>query len=182
MRVSELGNRYAKALFSLATENKTQEKVFSDLRALEQIFVQDQEAFEYLNSATVRPEEKQLVVKKAVAGSGICGEVENVLDLIAKRNRFGIFSELTAAFQSQIDSANGVARGVVRSASLLGPDERKRIEGMVETVLKKKIIMTYKVDVHLIGGLVAQVGSFTFDDTLDSHLRKIHEDLKRRTV
>jgi F-type H+-transporting ATPase subunit delta len=182
VRVSELGNRYAKALFSLATENKTQEKVFSDLRALEQVFVQDQEAFQYLNSVTVRPEEKQKVVQKAIAGSGLSTEVTNLLELISKRNRFAIFSELTEAFQTQIDNANGVARGSVRSASVLGPDERQRIEGMVETVLKKKIIMTYKVDPNLIGGLVAQVGSFTFDDTLDSHLRKIHEDLKRRTV
>ncbi len=182
MRVSELGNRYAKALFALATENKTQEKVFSDLRVLEKVFVDDKENFAYLTSATIRPEEKQKVLKNAVAKSGISPEVENMLDLIASRNRLAIFSELTHAFQAQIDNANGVARGLVRSASVLGPDERKQIEAKVETAIKKKVIMTYKVDAALIGGLVAQVGSYTFDDTLDSHLRKIHDDLNRRTV
>lgn len=182
MRASEIGKRYAKALFALATENNTQEKVFSDLRSLEQIFAHDSEIFNYLSSATVRPEEKQKVVKKAVEKSGISPEVENMLDLIAKRNRFVAFSELTEAFQTQIDTANAVARGLVRSAYVLGPEERTRIESMVERVLKKKVIMVYKVDPNLIGGLVAQVGSFTFDDTLDAHLRTIHEDLKRRTV
>src|SRR5258708_37668214 len=102
MRSAEIGKRYAKALFSLATENKTQEKVFSDLRALEQIFSHDSEVFNYLNSATVRPEEKQRVVKTAITGAGLSPEIENMLDLIAKRNRFVAFSELTEAFQSQI--------------------------------------------------------------------------------
>lgn len=182
MRVSELGNRYAKALFDLATENKTQEKVFSDLRVLEKVIVEDKEIFAYLTSATVRPEDKQKVIKKAVANSGLNADVENMLDLIASRGRLSIFSELTHAFQAQIDSANGVARGVVRSASILGPDERKQIESKVETAIKKKVIMTYKVDADLIGGLVAQVGSFTFDDSIEAHLRKIHDDLNRRTV
>ncbi len=182
MRVSELGNRYAKALFALAAENKSLEKVFSDLRVLEKVIVENKECFAYLTSATVRPEDKQKVLKAAVAKSGISPEVESMLDLIAGRNRLAIFSELTQAFQAQIDAANGVARGVVRSASALGPNERLQIETKVEGVLKKKVIMTYKVDASLIGGLVAQVGSFTFDDTLDSHLRKIHDDLNRRTV
>ncbi len=182
MRISDIGNRYAKALFALATENKTQEKVFSDLRTLEQVIVEDKESFAYLTSATVRPEDKQRVLKAAVAKSGISQEVESLLDLIAGRNRLAIFSELTHAFQAQIDNANGVARGLVRSASTLGPEERKQIETKVENAIKKKVIMTYKVDAGLIGGLVAQVGSYTFDDTLDSHLRKIHDDLNRRTV
>ena len=182
MRTSDLANRYAKALFALATENKSQEKVFADLRALEQVLVYDKECFAYLCSATVRPEEKQRVLKTAVAKSGISSEVESLLDLIAGRNRLQIFSELTQAFQAQIDSANGVARGLVRSASVLGPNERKQIETKVESALNKKVIMTYKVDASLIGGLVAQVGSFTFDDSLNAHLRQIHDDLNRRTV
>ena len=139
MRVSELGNRYAKALFALATENKTEEKVFSDLRVLEKVIVDDKEAFAFLTSATIRPEDKQKVVKAAVAKSGISTEVENMLDLIAGRNRLSIFSELTQAFQAQIDNANGVARGLVRSASVLGPEERKQIEAKVEAAIKKKV-------------------------------------------
>ncbi len=182
MRVSELGNRYAKALFDLATENKTQEKVFSDLRVLEKVIVEDKDVYAYLTSAIIRPEDKQKVIKTAVANSGLSTEVENMLDLIASRNRLSIFAELTHAFQAQIDSTNGVARGVVRSASVLGPEERKQIESKVETAIKKKVILTYKVDATLIGGLVAQVGSFTFDDSIDAHLRKIHDDLNRRTV
>ena len=38
MRSSELAKKYAKALFELAVDNRSQEKVFSDLRALSEIF------------------------------------------------------------------------------------------------------------------------------------------------
>ena len=60
--------------------------------------------------------------------------------------------------------------------------QRQQIEATVEKVLKKKVIMTYKVDPSVIGGLVAQAGSYTFDDSLNSHLQRLNDELKRRAL
>ena len=102
--------------------------------------------------------------------------------LIADNGRFGVFQELVGAFQAEADAANNVCRGTVRSATVLGQGERQRVEETVEKVLKKKVIMTYKVDPSVIGGLVAQVGSYTCDDSISAHLQRMNEELKRRTV
>ncbi|MFZ4405339.1 MAG: F0F1 ATP synthase subunit delta, partial [Pseudobdellovibrionaceae bacterium] len=44
--------------------------------------------------------------------------------------------------------------------------------------LNKKIILTSQKDPSLLGGLVAQVGGWTFDDSLKAHLSKLEEILK----
>ncbi|MES2855080.1 MAG: ATP synthase F1 subunit delta, partial [Bdellovibrionota bacterium] len=122
------------------------------------------------------------VLEAAVANKNVNKEVYDLILLLAKKGRFSIFSEVVHAFQDEIDASNGVARGTVRSATALGQPERQRLEETVERVLKKKVILTYKVDPTVIGGLVAQVGSHTFDDSISSHLRRMNEELKRRTV
>ena len=67
----------------------------------------------------------------------------------------------------------------MRSATVLAPEERKQIETLVSRATKKQVILSYKEDPSLVGGLVAEVGSFTFDDSLISHLKRINEQLTR---
>jgi len=73
-----------------------------------------------------------------------------------------------------------VTRGTVKSASVLPPESRSRIEKRVSEVTGKKVILTYTQDATVIGGLIAEVGGYLFDDTLKSHLQRIKDDLNRR--
>lgn len=182
MRVSELAGRYAKAIFELAAETKTQDKVISDLRELEQIFTKDADVEAFLASPLIKADERAAVLQKALENKGIGKEAFDLVLLLARKDRLVLFADIVRAFEAESDTANNVCRGVVRSSVALGQAERQRIEDTVERVLNKKVIMTYKVDPSVIGGLVAQVGSYTFDDSIASHLRRMNEELKRRTV
>lgn len=180
MKSSTLAKRYAKALFGLSTDGKTQDRVLSDLRALHASFGADGMVQTFFESPLVSGAQKEAAMKKALAGAGASSEVDQFLMLLAEKDRLGIFPDVVDAFQGEIDAANNVCRGVVRSTTTLGPSERTQIEKTVEGVLKKKVIMTYKVDPSVIGGLVAQVGSHTFDDSLSTHLKRMSEELKRK--
>lgn len=182
MRSSEVAKRYARALFELAVDNRSQEKVFNDLRALADAFSKDKETHEFLVSPIVAGPQKEAVLKKVLEGKGVSNEVVETTLLLARNERLGVFSDLVHAFETEMDASNGVIRGTVRSAAALSPEERQRIEHTVEKYLNKKVIMTYKVDPTVIGGLVAQVGSYTFDDSISTHLTRMNEELKRRTV
>ncbi len=182
MKSSTLAKRYAKALFALAMDNRTQDRVLEDLRALHTSFSADASIQGFFESPMVTGTQKAEVVKKAIADKGASAEVNQFLLLLAEKDRLGIFPDVVEAFQAEIDAANNVCRGFVRSTTALGPSERTQIEKTVEGVLKKKVIMTYKVDPSVIGGLVAQVGSHTFDDSLSTHLKRMSEELKRRSI
>lgn len=182
MKVSELAHRYARAIYELAVDNRNQDKVFEDLRALELAFSKDKETHDFLTNPLVDVKTRVTVVEKALANKAISKEAADLIMLLARRDRFGIFKELVTAYEQQADNANKVCRGTVRSAVVLGQDDRRRVEATVEKVLNKKVIMNYKVDPTVIGGLIAQVGSYTFDDTISTHLRRLNDELNRRTV
>ncbi len=182
MNVTELASRYAKSVYEVALENKTQDKVLADLRALDHAFSKEQDAADFLASPLIHIEDRLRAVEVALKGIGVASEIHQLLLLLVRNGRIRIFRHIVEAFEATIDESNGVSRGAVRSAYVLGPVERQQIETIVEKVLKKKVILTYKVDATVIGGLVAQVGSYTFDDSLDSHLHRMNEELKRRAL
>jgi F-type H+-transporting ATPase subunit delta len=176
-----LASRYARAIYALAKEKNEQDAVFNQMRALNEVFQNDKEVGGFLFSPLVRPSDKVAALEKLTADLSIGEPLKNFLLLLAKKGRLGVFNEIIAAFQQIADEAHGVTRGTVRSAAVLAPEERKRIETLVGRATKKQVILTYKEDPSLLGGLVAEVGSFTFDDSLISHLKRINEQLTRST-
>lgn len=179
MRNSILASRYARALYSLAKDNNEQDSIFDQMRVIEEAFRSDQAVVDFLKSPIVRPSNKVKALEAAFAKLSVRETLRHFILLLARKERLAIFGDVVVAYQSIADEAHGVTRGVVRSATLLGPDERKRIEELVSKATKKQVILTYKEDASLLGGLVAEVGSFTFDDSLTSHLNRINEQLTR---
>jgi F-type H+-transporting ATPase subunit delta len=178
--ISPISKRYAKAIFDLAVENRNQDRVLADLRSLNSAFALDPSIADFFSSPMVTPAKKTDALKKALAGKDVSTEVNNFMLLLAEKDRLAVFSDAVEAFQTEIDDANNVCRGVVRSMTALSPAERTQVEETVEGILKKKVIMSYKVDPSVIGGLVAQVGSHTFDDSLQTHMMRMTEELKRK--
>lgn len=180
MRVGTLAGRYAKALFSLAEEQKAAPKIFEEVRVLNEVLFGNSEWMAALSSQQISADQRVQILTKALENQEISSEVRNLLLLMAERGRLHLFPEVVASFQTQLDASMGVARGEVRSATPLSLEDREQLERMIHQVLGKETILTYRQDPKVIGGLVAQVGSYTFDDSLESHLRRLNEELKRR--
>lgn len=179
MRSALIASRYARALYNLAKEKNEQDSVYQQLRVIDDALSLEKDIMEFVHSPLVRPSQKEKVIEQLAAKVTLPETLKNFLLLLARKDRLAIFPEVMAAYQEISDEAHGVTRGVVRSAAVLPPEERKRIEELVGKATKKQVILTYKEDPSLLGGLVAEVGSFTFDDSLSSHLVRINEQLNR---
>ena len=179
MKNMNLASRYARALYNLTKESGQQEGAFAELRVINEAFQSDAEIMNFLSTPMIRPGDKIKAIEGLLAKIQVSEPVKNFVLLLARKSRLGIFGDVVTAFQHISDESHGVTRGQVRSATVLGPDDRKRIEELVGKATKKKVILTYKEDPSLLGGLVAEVGSFTFDDSLTSHLNRINEQLTR---
>lgn len=179
MRVSEVSKRYAKALYEISKKNKSNDRVFSEIRILNQVITSDKVIQEFISSPVVKAEQK-LNVLKAALSKGVSEELANTLFLLAQKKRLPMFSELASAFEEISDQDHGVTRGAVRSAAKLTPEARKQIEETVNKVTGKRVILNFSEDPKIIGGMVAQVGGWTFDDSIESHLTRLSEDLNRR--
>lgn len=179
MRNILLATRYAKAIYNLAKEKNEQDSVFAEMRVIDEAFWGDKEISDFIHTPMIRPSDKVDAMEKLLAKVKVSETLKNFLLLLTRKNRLAIFADVVSAYQTIADESHGVTRGTVRSAAVLSPEDRKRIEEIVSKATKKQVILTYKEDPSLLGGLVAEVGSYTFDDSLTSHLTRINEQLNR---
>jgi F-type H+-transporting ATPase subunit delta len=180
MNKAEIASRYANALFDIANEAGKRDHVFSEIRAVSKIYSSHKELQEFASSPLITPAEKQDLVNKIFVGKGLSEIVEKFLLLLTQKNRLSLFEEVVKSYQTKSDDSNQVTRGQVVSANVLSPEERTELEATVRKVTGKKVILSYEEKEDMIGGLVAKVGSYTFDDSLTSHLKRLQEDIKRR--
>lgn len=180
MSASQIGMRYADALYQLASEKNLQDETYKQICSIAEALDLDPQIQNFLSSPLVRPLEKEKAFSEAFKSVQVNELVKNFVLLLARKQRLGVINDVVSAYQGLADEKHGVVRGTVRSTTVLAPEERKRLEETVNRVTKKNAILTYKEDPQLLGGLVAEVGSYTFDDSLASHLRRMNEQLTQR--
>jgi F-type H+-transporting ATPase subunit delta len=177
---SEVARRYARAFYDLAKTASGADKAFAELRILREAISTDSGIKNFLLSPVVDADKKASALKLALHGKA-SDSVTNGLLLLAHKNRLNLFFDIVDAFEEISDLDHGVTRGTVKSAKALGPEARNKIEATVNKVTGKKVILNYTEDADLLGGMMAQVGGWTFDDSLETHLTRMSEDLNRRT-
>ncbi len=180
MQVSEVSSRYAKALFDIATEKDHRKKIYNELKSVSAALKKDPSVSRFMSSQTVRPEQKKEVLKKALDVASSDSDLKSFVLLLAEKGRLNLLEEVIFSFQRATDDAFGVTRGSVRSAQPLSEEEQKAVEDKIIQVTGKKVILHYECDPRVVGGLIAEVGGYVFDDTIVTHLRKLKEDINRR--
>lgn len=177
--ISEVALRYAKALFEVieTSSQADQDRVLNEMRALSGGIGVKTEISQFFASPIVSSADK---VKAFAALKGkLSAPVENLLSVMADKDRLEFIPDLAVALESLIDAKHGVTRGTVRSATALDAEQVKSLEATVRKVTGKQVILKFEVDPSLIGGLIAKVGGWTFDDSLTTHLTSMKEGLSR---
>ncbi|MCE3009409.1 MAG: ATP synthase F1 subunit delta [Proteobacteria bacterium] len=179
MKTSEVSRRYARALYETAKQKGISQRIFDEVRELGTALEKHPELAQFLFSPIVSGDDKMKALRTALSKAS--EELVAFLTLLANKDRLSIFSQVAAAFEEISDRDHGVTRGVVKSARPVSVEALKRLEENVTKVTGKKVVLTFQEDPKVIAGLTAQVGGWTFDDSIESHLTRLSEDLNRRT-
>jgi len=174
-----LARSYAQSIFQAAKESNKTDMVYKELKVLDEAF-KDETISEFFENPTLKAEHKKEAVTALVKQFNFSEEMKSFLMIVADKGRTSVLPKIVDSYQNYIDEDNGVTRGEVVSSHQLSPAEREQITDIVSKKTNKRVILTYKEDSKLIGGLIARVDGFTFDDTLSMHLNRLNEDLKRR--
>lgn len=176
MSVAEVSKRYAKALFAVSKESNSHEQTLANLTAISTA-ANSPEALSFFRNPQVDSAKKTEAVLTTMEKVGTSENVRNFVKLMMEKNRAELLGDVAKAYEQLIDEDSGVTKGYIYAAKPLGGDVVKSLETKISTILKKKIVLQFKEDAQVIGGVVAKVGGWTFDDSLDLHLKKLKDEL-----
>ncbi|MDZ4677308.1 MAG: ATP synthase F1 subunit delta [Oligoflexia bacterium] len=180
MKSQEASQRYARALYKLAAETKQVELILNEVREFNLSLEKDTEVHSFFTGPSVRSENQKKVLDALFEKKNFSEAVRGFLLLLADKRRFSLLPGIVASLEAAVDASSGISRGSVESATTLFPEERQKLEATISRYTGKKAVLEYDENKKLLGGLVAQVGSFRFDDSLETQLRLMKDALKNR--
>jgi F-type H+-transporting ATPase subunit delta len=182
MRHSEVASRYATAIFDLSAENKQTSEFLQALQCIGQVIQSDKAIQAFVSSPLIRAADKEEALKNALSNMKLPSEILDFVLLLAQKDRLFLMNDIVSAYQAREDRLNNVTRGTVKSAVAVSTKQKEEIQKFVDAYTQKKVLLQYVEDKSLVGGLSAQVGSLSFDDSVVSHLKRMKEDLTRSNL
>jgi F-type H+-transporting ATPase subunit delta len=177
--MSEAGQRYAKALFDLASETGALRAVEADMTSLSLALAESADLRRLLDSPTFSVADKARGLAAIAAKAKFNAVTAKFLGLLAANGRSADLNVAIAAFQAMAARARGAVSAEVISASPLTAAQAKGVAAALRTALGKDPEVTTRVDPALLGGLKVRVGSRLFDASLKSKLDSLKFALKR---
>lgn len=176
MRNQAVAQRYAEALFQVASAQGTLDKVDAELASLSQLLSENKELVSFLASPIVEAEDKKQVVTQLFTGK-VDAMVFNTMLLMLDKKRGEAVSALHEAFRTLFNDYR--KRTKVRVVSALPMDEQE-VAGIKRELAKatsREIEMEVAIDPEIIGGLVVSIGDQVIDSSLKGRLESLARTL-----
>jgi F-type H+-transporting ATPase subunit delta len=179
MIMGSIARRYAKALFGLAAEQGKVEPWSETLQALKQVVEGSPDLRDVLSNPVYSKDQRRAIVAQLGEALKLDPDPANLLYLLADRNRLGYLGAIVETFRELADSHLGRIRAKVTSAVPLDAAHAQRIAEKLAGATQAKVILDRAVDPSLLGGAVAQVGSFVYDGSVRTQLEDLRRSLKQ---
>ncbi len=169
-RYTDVGGRYAQALFELADEAGALAAVEADLKALSRAEQDHADLHRAMASPMVSHEDKGKVLLAIADAAGCSPLTKNFLGLLAANLRAAALPAVTRAFARLTALRRGAVAAEVTSALPLTAVQADGVAAALRQALGKDPEITTRVDPAILGGLKVRVGSRLFDSSLKSKL------------
>lgn len=178
-RETEVGARYAKAVFELAEAEGVLEAVRTDLVTLKSLLVESADLRRLLASHAFSSDDKLKGLTAVTQKAGFNALTQKALGLVGRNGRLGQVPALITAFQRLYDAKKGIVAAQVTSAVALDEAQLAALKSELAKSLGRDPVIDAIVDPAILGGLKVRVGSRLFDASLKTQLDSLKFALKR---
>jgi len=178
-KASNVGERYAQALFDLASDEKSTAAVEADLKSLKAAMAESRDLQILLGSPAFAADAKGAGLSAIAAQARFHPTTVKFLGLLAANGRASALSAVIKAFEALSAAARGVVSAQVVTATPLTDAQGRGVAAALRQALGKDPEIETRVDPSILGGIKVQVGSRLFDASLRSKLDSLKFALKR---
>ena len=174
-----VSRRYASALFDVASQAGSLDRVERDLIAFGALITSHDDLREVLAAPSVAPQKKLALIEALLAASGgAAPEVQRLLALLAQRNRLANLTAIISAFEERLMAMRRILAAEIVSAAPMGETRKAALADALGHATAAQVRLTEKVDPSLIGGIVARVGGTVFDGSVARQLERMRAQLR----
>ena len=173
-----ISDRYALALYDLASEKKVVDSVLENLQSLKKLIVNNKELYSITKSPLISSNDKLEILIKITSSLNLNKLSITFLKVISNNKRFASLTSIISQFININANKRGDVLADITSADELSGEQKINIQNQLKNILGDKLSLSFKVDKKIIGGLIVKVGSKMIDTSLANKVNKLKIAMK----
>ena len=168
---------YAVALYELAKESSTLDKIEEEMKSLNVLLEENLEFQEAILSPTITKDSKKNIMFAIADKNNFSVVLKKFLGFVATKNRLFFLNKIIESFLDLTSKNKGELKASMISSKELSLEEQKEIQKELSKDFKSTLNINYEYDPSLIAGLIIQVGSIMIDTSIKNKLQQIEKKM-----
>jgi F-type H+-transporting ATPase subunit delta len=173
--VEEIAQVYARALFEVASEQDTLDRVHDELGAFADALSENRDLMQFFFSPYFSVDEKKDGLRRAVTGAS--DAFTNFLQALIERHRMPAIFRIRTEYNGLWDEARKLLPVQITSAIALGEDEVKSLGERIGQSVDRQVQISAGVDPDILGGVVLRVGNVVLDASIRNRLEQLRKQV-----
>lgn len=169
--------RYAKALLSLATDQKNAKTVSTDMALISKTITDNEALSDVLQSPVVPSATKKAILSKVFTKANTTTTTtHNLIDTLITNKRINILGQVATKYNQLFDESKGVQLATVTTAIALTPTLKEKVLAKAKDLTGKKVEIKNNIDESILGGFILRVGDVQYDASVANQLNKLKRE------
>lgn len=174
------GSEYGKALFLLAEEEKTTDKILCDLNVAKEVFKNESQYIKLLDTPAIVKSEKLGLIGDAF--SSLDENVVNLIKILCEKHSVFAFSDVVKTYTELYNESRGIENVEAVTAVPMSVEQLEKMKTKLEKMTGKTIIIKNTVSPEILGGVKLRYSGIQLDGSVRTRLDAFEESLKNIVI
>ena len=179
MSVETIARRYAVALADVVTKNSETVEVQNELQQFADLMTQAPQLTTVFANPAVPHDQKYKLLESLIARTKPTKTTANFLRVLLRNARLGDLNAVNQRFSQILEQRAGLVSAEVTTAQTLSAEQQNQLQTRLETMTGKKVLLDFKINPEIIGGVVTRIGSTIYDGSVKNQLEQLREQMIR---
>ncbi|MEY8849423.1 ATP synthase F1 subunit delta [Psychroserpens sp. XS_ASV72] len=172
--MSRAAIRYAKAVLSLAVDNKSAEAVSNDMKLIAKTVSDNTELDAALRNAIAKQDTKRDILAQVFPKTNPL--TTKLFDVLVENNRIDIAADVAQKFNVLYEDYIGKEKATVTTAVPMTDDLEVKVMAKIKELTSKSVELENIVDESIIGGFILRVGDIQYNASIANKLNTLKRE------
>ena len=176
MSVEMVARRYAGALAD-AVAGGDAETVKNELAAWNDLITDNGDLNSVFGNPSIQQTQKENILNELIGRMKPSSATANFLRVLLQNGRLMDIGRISERFEAELAERSGNISATVTTARSLSQAQADDLKANLEKLTGKKVALDLNIDTELLGGVVAQVGSTIYDNSVRTQLENLRKQI-----
>jgi len=166
--------RYTTALYDIAEETKSTDKIKQDFEAVKTTIENSSDLRLFLSTPIINCEQKSKVIGEVFKGQ-VTDLTKKFLQLLCKKNRENLLYDISVDFLDLLNEERNILEATVKTAVEISSGNKKELVEKLKSYTGKEVDAAFEVDPSIKGGFIAKIQDTIIDASIKRQLELLRE-------